>query len=359
MKSKVITPILITIAILGFIVWKLVENKQTIDRNAEFSVNTVVPVKIEQPRYISIEQPIKADGQIASGNEVIINSKTTAIVLKKYKKAGDAVSKGTIIAQLQNDVIRQNLRNAEADFAKAQKDVERFQNLAAIGAVTVREAEEVQIALRSIENLIADLKDQLNNTTIVSPVSGIINKDYFEEGSLLALGGQVAEIVNNRDLKMKINMTEKEVLHLRKGEKATITTDVYPGETFTGTIDVIAPKGNEMYNYLVELVLDNVSVGANNRSPLLKPGMYATANFDTKKDDVKSIVINRKALAGGIKDPYVFIIKDNKAYKVAIQLGQINNDFIEVTQGISIDDLVVISGQINLREGYEVSIIKS
>ena len=57
MKTK-ITPILITIAIIGFIAWKLVENKQTIDRNAESSsiVNTVIPVKVENPRLANIGQ---------------------------------------------------------------------------------------------------------------------------------------------------------------------------------------------------------------------------------------------------------------------------------------------------------------
>lgn len=357
MKTK-ITLILITIAGIGFVIWKLADNKQTINRNAELSfiVNTVVPVKVVQPRYTNIEQYFSADGQIISGNEVSIISKTTAWVLKKYKKAGDAVSKGTVIAQLQNEVIRQNLRVAEADFAKAQKDVERYQRLATSGAVTTLELEEKQILLRGIESRITELKDELSNTTIVSPINGIINKDFFEEGALLTAGGQVADIVDNRCLKMRISMTEKEITRLRKGAKATVTTDVYPGETFTGTIDVIAPKGNDMYSYLVELTLDN-AVKANQDSPLLRPGMYAVATFDTGKNDAQSIVIDRKAIAGGIKDPYVFVIKDNKAYKIAIRLGQVNNDFVEITQGISMDDMVVISGQINLRDGCEVSII--
>ena len=174
---------------------------------------------------------------------------------------------------------------------------------------------------------------------------------FFEEGTLLTDGSPVADIVDNKSLKMKVNVTEKELLKLKKGGKAVITTDTYSDKTFTGTIDVIAPKGNDMYNYAVELKLDN--------NADLRPGMYATATFEANGGNEKAIVINRKAIVGGVKAPHVFVIRDNKACKVPVQLGLVNSDFIEITQGISMDDHVVISGQINLRDGYEVSILKS
>jgi RND family efflux transporter MFP subunit len=352
MKSK-ITPILITIAIIGFVVWKLVENKQTLDKNAELSlvVNTVIPVTVDKPQYKSIDQRFSVNGRIVSGNEVTINAKTNAVVVKKYKKAGDAVNKGTVIAQLENEVIRENLRIAEMDYAKAQKDVERFQKLAANGAVTTRELEENQIALRNTESRISGLKDQLANTTIVSPANGIIDKDFFEEGTLLSVGGQIASIVNDKTLKMKITVTDKEMLKLRKGDKVFITADIYSDKVFTGIVDVIAPKGNELYNYFVELVLSG------NNSKELKPGMYATATFNADGNDKKTMVIDRKAIVGGMKDPYVFVVRENKAYKVSVQIGQVDTDYVEITKGISANDSVLISGQINLKDGSEITII--
>jgi RND family efflux transporter MFP subunit len=269
--------------------------------------------------------------------------------LRKYRKAGDAVGKGTVIAQLENDVLRENLRIAETDLAKTQKDVERYQNLSASGAVTAMELETAQIALRSTESRIAELKDQLANTTIVSPTAGIIDKDYFEEGTLFAAGSPVVDIVDDKSLKMKISVTEKEILKLKKGNKAFITTDIYPEKTFPGTIAVVAPKGNTLYSYAVEVNLE--------RNADLKPGMYATASFNEDGNTAKAIVINRKAIVGGIKAPYIFVVRDNKACKVAVQLGHVNNNLVEVVQGIFVDDVVVISGQVNLREGVEVAVI--
>ncbi|MDR1022428.1 MAG: efflux RND transporter periplasmic adaptor subunit, partial [Prevotellaceae bacterium] len=221
MKKVKITPILITAALAGLVAWKLVENRQTIDRNAELSstVNTVIPVTVEKPRYSNIDRRFSVNGRIVPDNEVMVLSKTTAVVLEKHRKAGDAVHRGTVIAQLENSVIRENLRAAEMDCAKARKDVERFERLAASGAVTTRELEDVQIVLRNAESRIAELKDQLSNTTIVAPSDGIIDRDFFEEGTLLSVGSQVAAIVDGRSLKMELSVTEKELLRLKKGDR--------------------------------------------------------------------------------------------------------------------------------------------
>jgi len=350
MKSKVITPILVTVAIVGIIAWKLAENKQIIDRNAELSltINTIVPVMVENPRYMDFNEKITVNGRIDSKNEVAVYSKAHGVVTEKLKKAGDVVSRGTVIAQVESNVVRENLRLAELDFAKAEKDVKRFQNLVSIGAITVRELEDTQIALRSIVSRITELKDQLSNTSIVSPVSGIINKDYFEEGTLFTIGGNVVDIVDNKALKMYLNVTEKEMLKLKKGDEATITTDVYSNSTFTGIIDAISPKSNDQYYYSVELRVNN---------PQLQPGMFATAIFNIDKSNLKTFAISRDAIVGGLKAPHVFVVKDGKAYKIPVQVGISDGEYIEITDGISTSDIIVKSGQINLVDDTEVSII--
>jgi RND family efflux transporter, MFP subunit len=351
MKSKVLTPIILTVAIVGFGAWKLADNKQILDQRAEMSsfVNTVIPVTVETPQHMDLDRRFSVNGRIDAKNELTLYSKAHAVVSKKYRKAGDAVSKGTIIAQLENAVIKENLQLAEQDLAKANKDVTRFQNLASIEAVTQRELEDTQIALRGIESRIAELKDQLSNTTIISPASGIIDKDYFEEGTLLSIGSSVVDIVNDKALKMYVNVTEKERLILKKGEGVTVITDVYPGSTFTGIIDAISPKSNDLYYYSIELTLN---------SDLLTPGMYATAIFSNGESNRNIPVISRKTIVGGLKAPHVFVVRDNKAYKIPVQVGLSDNEYIEAIEGISMNDLLVKSGQINLVDGIEVSVMK-
>lgn len=352
MKSKVITWTIIVVVLLGLIIWKLVDNKKTLDNNAELSLvtNTVIPVIVEKPQLTHINRTFNINGRIEAGNEVMILSKAQGIVIQKYKRAGDFVNKGNVIAQLENSVIRESLRIAEADLLKVQKDVDRFQRLAASGAVAIRELEDCQLTLRNSENRIVELKDQLANTTIVAPVSGVLSEDYVEEGSLATIGGMIANIVSDNSLKMKISVTEKEVLQLKKGDTAIITTDVFPGESFSGTVDMISPQGNQQHSYLVEIVLRG-------DSKKLKPGMYATAQFNPADGEADKIIVSRKAIVGGMKNPHVWIVKNGEAYKVSVETGLYNSEYIEITKGLTLNDIVINSGQVNLSDGFEISIL--
>jgi RND family efflux transporter MFP subunit len=354
MNAKTIRNVAAAAIAAGLVSWKLMDNKDAMDRQAELSlaVNTVVPVTVCQPQHMDFDQSFSINGRIHAGNEVTIYSKGDGVALKKYHKKGDAVKKGSVIVQLENGVIRENLRIAELDFAKAQKDVARYQTLAEAGAVTRRELEEVQIALRNAESRIAELKDQLANTTIVAPVAGIIEQDYFEEGTLLSAGSRAADILNDIRLKMSVNVTEKEMLTLKKGQHAVITTDVYPDEAFSGIVDVVGAKSNEMLSYPVELLLTG------EKAKKLKAGMYATAQLTPQQSGTKTLAVSRKAIVGGMKDPHVFVVKDRRAAKVSVKTGNINAEFVEITEGLTSDATVVTSGQINLKDGTEVNMLK-
>ncbi|KAA6304477.1 putative efflux pump periplasmic linker TtgA, partial [termite gut metagenome] len=145
MNTKKIWNILIVIAVIALVVWKLIANKQEIDEVAQRSllINPTVPVRVDKVKYLDLSSDIYVDGRIGAGNEVTLYSKVQGIVLKKYKKTGDKVSKGTPIAQVENGVIKETLGLAEMNLANAAVDVERYKKLADAGAVTQREYESV------------------------------------------------------------------------------------------------------------------------------------------------------------------------------------------------------------------------
>jgi RND family efflux transporter MFP subunit len=353
MNTKTVKNIAIAAAAIGLACWKLIDNKSTMDKQAELAleVNTVVPVTVSQSQHVAFDRSFSVNGRVCAGNEVVIYSKGRGIVLNKYHKRGDAVRDGSVIAQLENSVIRENLRIAELDFAKAQKDVARYQKLAEAGAVTQRELEDAQIALRTAEGRIAELKDLLANSTIAAPITGIIEQDYFEEGTLLSEGSQVANMVTDTHSKIVVNVTEKEMLTLEKGQHAAVTADAYPGEIFSGIVDVIGAKSNEMLSYAVELRVNDVQAAK------LKAGMYVAAKFNPQQNGTKTLAVERKAIVGGVKNPSVFVVKDQRAVKVNVKTGVTDTDFVEITEGLAHGETVVLSGQINLKDGTELSIL--
>jgi membrane fusion protein (multidrug efflux system) len=348
MKSRII--IIGGIAILlGSIVYTLIGNKKKIKEKAELSlqIDKVMPVIVTSPKQGNLSTSIEVNGKFIPANELTILSKAHGIVVHKYKKSGDKIKKGDAILKIEDNLIREDLKVAELNLQKAQKDVERYHNLLNAGAVTKKQYEEMVIALQNAQARIANVKDQLNNSLIIAPVSGVLSEVFIENGGLVTQGGKIATIIDESDMSLLVNVTEKEVTRLKKGQKAIVAADVFSDQKVEGEIVLISSIGDKALNYEVE-----ISIG-NKYGNLVKSGMYGSAIF-AKEDQSTRLLIDRKTLAGSIKNPTVFVIKDHKAFKKSITIGEVTSEYIEVLNGLNINDRVVLSGQINLKDSTEV-----
>ncbi|MDR2465790.1 MAG: efflux RND transporter periplasmic adaptor subunit, partial [Prevotellaceae bacterium] len=279
MKSKKIYPWIISILLILLIVAVWIGNNQEIDRKSRLSLetNTVIPVNVTKAQWTEMNLSITATGKIVADNSLTLISKAQGVVLAKYAKAGERVTKGTPIAKVEDHLIRENLRVAEANYAKAKKDAERYESLQKAGAVTKTETEVVQLSLKNAEQQVFALKDQLQNTLLTAPVSGILENVLIEEGSLVSQGMAVAEIIDPSRLKMEIAVTEREIGQLKRGQKAKITSDVFAGKVFEGTVGMTGVQGDGTMSYKAEIILPAPQD--------LKPGMFAVAHIQSDLSD--------------------------------------------------------------------------
>jgi RND family efflux transporter MFP subunit len=354
MNTKKVFSVGISILLIVLIVAVLVGNKQEIDRKARLSLemNTVIPVNVTQPQWMDLNLSIRATGKIVSDNSLVITSKTQGIVLAKYRKTGDRVTKGTPIAKVEDQLIRESLRVAESNCAKAKKDAERYETLQKAGAVTKSETEAMQLALKNAEQQVFDLNDRLQNTVLSAPVSGVLENVMIEKGSLVVPGMAVAEIIDPSRLKMEISVTEKEVVRLQRGQTVHITSDVFENKMFEGVIQVIGVQGNDALSYKVEIAIAEPAG--------LKPGMFAVAHIESgSADNKRRLVIDRRCIVGGLKDPKIYTVSGDKAYQRSIVAGLVTDNQVEVINGLTGNETIVIDGQINLTEGANVTIIKN
>lgn len=352
MKTKKIYSIFIGLAVIGVIAGILHNNKKKLDKKADLSLHTnvVIPVYTSTPKFISDTTNIEITGKVISDNEIIVVSKTHGLILEKNKKAGDIVKKGEIIARVENNLICDNLRIAEQNLMKARKDLERYQSLFEAEVVTKTEVESVEVLVRLAESAVLELKEQLRNTIITAPTNGILEKDYFELGTLVTLGSPIGEIVDPKNLKLHTTVSQKNYIQLKKNTPVKFKIDVYPDKIFNGEIDIIGSKSNESMTYEVEIKFES------DYSTLLKPGMYALIeiNIPRPKND-KVLSIERNCIVGSLKKPKVYIAKDGKAYLTEIVTGKTFGERVEVINGLNYGDKVVISGQINLSNGISIT----
>lgn len=170
---------------------------------------------------------------------------------------------------------------------------------------------------------------------------------------MLTLGAQVADFIDPAQLKAVVSITESEVYNVKKGDKVILTTDVLPAELFDGVVDVVSAKGNGRLSYQVEILLTGKNAGR------LKSGMYVSAQMlSGKTSDTRELVISRRAIIESLKNPEVYVVKDNKAYRTKITIGRVFDNYVAVAGGLNPDDMVVVSGQINLVDGRDITLLQ-
>lgn len=127
--------------------------------------------------------------------------------------------------------------------------------------------------------------------------------------------------------------------------------DVYPENTYEGKITLVGVKSDAAHNYPVEILVEN-----NGENPL-RAGMYGRAASEHGvKDSV--LAIPRASLVGSIKNPQVYVVKNNQAVLKNIQTGISSKDQIEVLSGLTAGELIIVSGQINLENNTKVTVVR-
>lgn len=350
---KRIITIAVIIAGITLVAFTLYSNKQELEQEAKLAEETsdFIPVVIEKVQRKELGQTSSPSGTFQAKSDLSMLSETQGQVVKLYKEKGDRVKKEEVIAQVENELLKAETEAAKVNYERLQSDFKRFTDLAGKKAVTERQLEEVTSGFRSAEAQYKSAKKRLEDTYIKAPVSGIIHEDYIQEGSFVSPGARLYDIVDISQLKLNVSLLAHEIIQVETGDKVKITTELYPDKEYTGKITAIANKADNALKYNTEITLDN------NSDKPLKAGMYATAHFALSQK-ATGLFISRTALAGSIKDPKVFVYKNNKSQLKNIKIGQIYQDEIEIIDGLTEGEQVIVNGQINLQDGTPVKPIE-
>lgn len=354
MKKNITTVLLIiaALAVIGFILTKnKAENKAKTDIVAE--KNAAVSVKTALVKTEEVSLDFATNGSFEPIQELTFSAEKSGKVISILVKEGDYVNVGQTLAVVRGDVIGVNAQTANAAYQNAKSDYARYENAFKTGGVTKQQLDQAKLALTNAESNLKQANINVGDTRIKAPIKGFINKKYIEPGSILTGMPATAlfDIVNVSKLKLNVTVNETQVASLKNGSTVNVTSSVFPDKTFYGKITFIASKADESLNFPVEIEI------ANNADNSLKAGMYGTANFGSKqKQSLK--VVPRNAFVGSVSSNQVFVVENNVAKLKTVTAGRILGDQVEIVNGLSDGDSVIVTGQINLQDGNTVEIIK-
>jgi RND family efflux transporter MFP subunit len=294
-------------------------------------------------------------------------------------RLGDRVSRGQQLAKVEDREILEQVKQAqasyevgaatirqrEADLRLAQTNLERSRNLferelipkqtyddtearyqAAAAQLDLAQAQYSQANAR-----LDELKINLANTTITSPVSGFVGKRVLDPGAWVTPNSVFISVVDISVVRLVANIVEKDLRRITAGMKATVEVDAYPGEAFDGRIAHVAP------------VLDpatrtaEIEVEIQNSQFRLKPGMYAKVSFTVEHKE-NTLVVPANAIVDLNGKKGVFLAGEGDVAKFqAVTVGMSNPSQVEVADGLAEGTPVVTTGAGALREGDKIVLL--
>jgi membrane fusion protein, multidrug efflux system len=349
--KRILTITIIVIFLVGACTVTLLMNKRQIDSKAKIDGNLKsIPVFVTELKLQNMTDDFTTNGSFSAIHELTLLSEGQGKVVSLLFNTGDVVREGQVLAKLDDDLIRSQLSLAQANFEKAKSDLNKFEGLLKADAVSNQQVEDERLLLKKAETDVTTLKKQLDYMSIKAPIQGTIVKRYIEVGSLLMPGAMVADIVDISRLKFIANVAETEAVRIFRGMKVEITSSMFPGVQYIGTVLSIGVKADESKRFPVEIEIPNDA-----KHPL-KAGMFGTASF-TFGEMREVLTIPRHALIGSIKTPRVFIVEGNRAIIRNIHIGKANDIDVEVVDGLKAGDKIVTSGQINLDDQTLVTVM--
>lgn len=293
---------------------------------------------------------------------------------REYEIAlSDAVSKvtdakveyGFLTKESSNDTIvnpkareyQEQLNKLEKDFLEGKIDELKYNDLKneldmklIFSGAKREEVIQSKSGLTSAINTYKRAKLNYEYTKITAPFNSIVGDFDLVTGQRINAGQKLCKLFNYATLKIDVGVLENDIPKIEKGSSAIIEIPSIPGEKFKGDVVYVSPFIDK------ETKTCKVTVQLKNTTNNIKPGMFAKVMLETNNLKNRTL-IPKEALLVRDKRTLVFTVEDNLAKWKYIQIGQQNDQYIEILDGVNVGENVIVEGQYTLAHDARVKVI--
>ena len=347
--------------------------KDFIISNKQVSIITVTAqLPEESPNLMT------AGGYIVAESEITVSSKVAGRIVSLPVREGDEIVKGAILATLDNEELRVQVEEAEANLEKAELNLKHKQELYKKDLIDLQrnqelfngklispsqfEKEEKNLVIARLESDRAKselevckkkvrlAKIRLDESIIRAPISGTVIDKIADRGEMLfpmktMEGKSGSAIVTLADLKVmnvEIDINEDDLERIKLGNPAIINPDSVPGRTYPGEIIEISPMANRQKNVVP------IKVRIKNSDRFLKPDMSVKVTFQEKTTNQlppKTVIkIPRTAVVHREGRNIVFVFENDRPREREVQVGTIEGEYVAIEKGLADGEKIVMEG---------------
>lgn len=317
------------------------KNSQNQARAVKVSVVKVEPVPIKDILVLP--------GETEAWQDVLVSADTGGRVEWIGPREGNTVQKGQLLAKIDVSALKAALERAEAAFRLADHLYQRRKLLFEQKIINQEELDRSLTERSLADGNLRQAQVEHEHGFLRSPISGIINHLFVDEGEFVDRGNATVDLVNIDKIKTNVNVPELDVRYLRVGQKTMVRIDALPDQVLTGTVDFVAYKADPATRtFLVRNLIDNPNHE-------IRPGMIARVAF-LRRVISDALVAPLFALVDKGGERILFVEKDGLAHARTISIGVIEGNRVQITNGLEVGDHLIVTGQTEVEEGMKVQV---
>ena len=300
---------------------------------------------------------IEIQGNVETNKNVVIYPEYQGVLTRVFVEEGDRVSKGQVLARIDDGGLGSQLSQLKVQEELAKTTFERQERLWNQKIGSEIQYLQAKANYDAASNAVKQLESQLGKTSVRAPFSGVIDDVITDQGTVVSMGQELFRIVNLNDMYIKAEVPERYIKSIVPGKEVSISLPML-GESLESKVrqtgNYINPKNRAF----------SVEVDVPNKNGAIKPNLTARLIINDYTNE-EAILIPLSVIsenAEGGQFVYTATKSDStngnsKAERRIISTGKAQGDYIEVLEGLSVGESIIIEGARSVKNGQEVKII--
>ena len=245
-------------------------------------------------------------GKAAPAKEVSVVPTVPGKVLSFNYDVGDKVGQGAVLFTVDSTDLQNNMRSLQASYNAAKLGRDNAKSTYENEFDQIKYAyESADAQLASIQVQMDNLKKNISDCTVTSPMTGVIATRGVEKGSFASQAAPAYTVMDLSTIKVEVSVSEQVLNTIQVGDKVSVLMTAASETPLTGTVATIAPAAEQTGMYTVKVELDN-------KDGKIKSGMMAEVSFTMAASD-DTILLPRNAVIEKDNETYVYVINNGKA----------------------------------------------
>ena len=312
---------------------------------------TVPVVQVASIAASDSAQDLVVSGQLDAATSVAVSFGTLGSVERVLATEGQKVTKGQILAVLDEGYLRDQLAMAKAKADQAEDAWKRMEPMHKSGSLPDIKWVEVETGRDQARSSVSMAQRNLDDALLQSPLTGIVSKRAIEPGERAQPGVSAFTVVDTRTMLAALSIPEKDIATIRQGMVARVDVRAV-GQKLTGKvkeIGVAADPFTRTYKVKVEVA---------NPGGALRVGMLAQVRLAVPGRKGTPIAPVAALLVDEHDGKYVWVLTDSVIHKRGVRIGALLQEGIAIDSGLSVGETVVVSGTPMLSDGLRVQVGK-